>query len=209
MPPCTPPCKTCGAQGRDLIETNYHTMVCPRCGTENPGNLAPTDGCPFLCVLVPCQTYTRVKRFQKYLNRAGKTPSACSVPTETWRYLMCRGPYTSPVAIVRTLMAAGKRLKKNCYDSLPFLCEHLANLHVPTLTGSDKAQAMVAFRKLDTAYKKGERFVSYLYALEYILVHIGRGDMLPFINKISCKKRRAAYQHRLSRVFSSRPQTPV
>ena len=49
----------------------------------------------------------------------------------------------------------------------------------------------------------GEQFVSYLFALEYILQLIGRSDMLPYINKISCRKRRHAYRYRLDRIFSN------
>ena len=61
--------------------------------------------------------------------------------------------------------------------------------------------AVRAFLVLDRAYIAGEQFVSYLYALEYILKLLGRSDMLPCINKISCKKRRAAYKVRLDRIF--------
>ena len=69
------------------------------------------------------------------------------------------------------------------------------------LTEADKLAAMNAFRKLDNAYCTGEPFVSYLFALEYILNLIGRGDIVPYINKICCRKRRHAYQRRLERIF--------
>ena len=78
------------------------------------------------------------------------------------------------------------------------LCPHV---DVPRLTESDKLNAMTAFRKLDAAYNNGEPFVSYLYALEFILQRIGRGDVLPFLNKIQCKKRRFAYRRRLQKIY--------
>ena len=65
----------------------------------------------------------------------------------------------------------------------------------------DKFLADAAFKKLDTAYGQGEPFVSYLYALEYILGHIGRSDILPFINKIQCRKRRSRYKLRMDRIY--------
>ena len=115
-----------------------------------------------------------------------------------------------PGNIVRRLKKAPKHIRKKCYDSLPLLTHHLCpHVDVPTLSEFDKARALCAFKQLDAAYRHGEPFVSYLYALEYILGHIGRKDLLPYINKISCKKRRIAYRLRLGRVFSNRPQAPV
>ena len=42
-----------------------------------------------------------------------------------------------------------------------------------------------------------------MYALEYILALMGRSDLLPFINKIQCLKRRAAYKIMLDKLFKS------
>lgn len=199
--PLLQPCKTCKRSGNNMLMTEYHTMVCTACGTEHPGFLSPCDSGGFRSILVPTQTYTRLKRFRKYLARAAKAQSASSVPSETWEYLLKHGPYASPGAIVRALKKAGKRLKKKCYDSLPLFCEQLAGIRVPTLSEMDKFLADAAFKKLDTAYGKGEPFVSYLYALEYILGHIGRSDILPFINKIQCRKRRYRYKLRMDRIY--------
>ena len=196
------PCLGCSRKGSNLIPTDYHTLVCTMCGTENPGYLSPADNGVWTCVLVPTQTYTRLKRFRKYLGRASKAQTASSIPSATWEYLIKHGPYKTPGSIVRTLKAAGKRLKKKCYDSLPLLCEQLADIRVPSLTDQDRFWAVTAFKKLDTAYSKGEPFVSYLYALEYILVHIGRSDVLPFINKIQCRKRRHRYKLRLDKIYT-------
>ena len=108
---------------------------------------------------------------------------------------------------MRRLKKAPKKIRKKCYDSLPLLCKMLCpHISVPRLTESDKLRAMNAFRKLDAAYNNGEPFVSYLYALEFILQHIGRSDVLPFINKICCRNRRTAYRARLNKIFSSSPR---
>ena len=50
--------------------------------------------------------------------------------------------------------------------------------------------------------------MSYLFALEYILELIKRADMVPFINKICCRKRRAAYRLRLNKIFYAEPREP-
>jgi len=105
---------------------------------------------------------------------------------------------------VRRLKKAPKNIRKKCYDSLPLLVKVLCpHISVPRLTEADKFRAMSAFRTLDDAYQNGEAFVSYLYALEYILNRIGRGDVVPFLNKICCRKRRAAYHARLNKIFSN------
>ena len=105
--------------------------------------------------------------------------------------------------IIRRLKKAS-HIRKKCYDSLPFLTQMLCpDINVPNLSEGDKQRAIWFFKKLDSAYCSGEPFVSYLYALEYILGLIGRQDVLPYINKISCRKRRADYKRRLQRIFSS------
>jgi len=203
-------CKHCPSKAFTQ-ETGYGTLVCRSCGCENfTAVLNPNEMHGYCVPLHNPAQYTRLKRFKKYLHRAGRAQSQSSIPKDTWDFLLQGAPYRAPANIVRRLKKAPKHIRKKCYDSLPLLTHHLCpNVTVPTLGEKDKARALAAFKELDAAYSDGEPFVSYLYALEYILVHIGRGDMLPFINKISCKKRRLAYQHRLSRVFSSRPQTPV
>ena len=130
--------------------------------------------------------------------------SQSSIPQDTWEYLLEHAPYKSPGAIVRQLKKAPKKIRKKCYDSLPLLVHHLCpNCTVPRLCEREKEQALYAFKKLDKAYTEGEPFISYLYALEFILGLIGRHDITPFINKISCRKRRCAYRRRLQRVFSN------
>ena len=203
-------CKHCPSK-EFLQETSYGSLVCRVCGCENLSAILNPYVMHTYCVPLqnPAQ-YTRLKRFKKYLNRAGRAQSQSSIPKETWDFLLAGVPYRSPGNIVRRLKKAPKHIRKKCYDSLPLLTQHLCpHITVPTLDEHEKARALCAFKKLDAAYDEGEPFVSYLYALEYILGHIGREDLLPYINKISCKKRRAAYRMRLGRVFNSTPQTPA
>ena len=43
--------------------------------------------------------------------------------------------------------------------------------------------------------------MSYLFILEFVLCAMGRSDMMPFLSRIKCKKRRAKYGHRLSAII--------
>ena len=200
-----PPCSECES-ALDVRVTEYGTLVCTRCGVENfSWVLSSQSSYSSYCVpLHSHATYTRVKRFRKYLQRASMQQSTSTIPACTWEYLFQGCPYTRPASIVRRLKKAPKHIRKKCYDSLPLLIKQLCpHIQVPRLTEADKFRAMSAFRTLDEAYQNGEAFVSYLYALEYILNRIDRGDMVPFINKICCRKRRAAYHARLNNIFSS------
>ena len=122
-----------------------------------------------------------------------------TVPEETWRYLIKRGPYTSLGQILRVLKRS--KLKRKCYDSLPLMCSHLCVGNVPLLDRIEKNEAMVQFAVIDEALRPPMQFVSYVYALEYILLRIGRGDMVPYINTIQCRKRRGKYKKLLDRIF--------
>ena len=187
-----------------MRQTGYGTLVCTRCGRENfTWILSQQSSYSPYCVPLHSQaTYTILKRFRKYLQRSSMSQSKTSIPPGTWDYLLKGSPYRGPSNIVRRLKKAPKHIRKKCYDSLPLLVKHLCpHLTVPRLTEADKLCAITSFRTLDTAYHNGEPFVSYLYALEYILELIQRSDMLPFINKIQCRKRRAAYRWRLDKIF--------
>ena len=200
------PCVACKAGGTLLRHTEYGTLVCTQCGVEDFSFvLSPYSAYSSYCVpLQSTTTYTRIKRFRKYLQRASMQQSSASIPEATWAYLLEGQPYRGPGNIVRRLKKAPKHIRKKCYDSLPLLVKHLCpHIEVPRLTEADKLCAITSFRTLDTAYNNGEPFVSYLYALEYILKRINRADVVPFINKICCRKRRAAYRVRLDKIFST------
>ena len=195
-----------------MLETDYGSQVCTLCGVENFHSiLCSSASTQAYCVpLCSTATYTRLKRFKKYLNRSTMSQSQNSIPPVTWDYLLAGSPYSSPQAIVRRLKKDPKSVRKKCYDSLPLLVHHLCPKYkVPRLNEIEKMLAVRAFLVLERAYQEGEQFVSYLYALEYILQLIGRTDMLPCINKISCKKRRSAYKLRLNRIFRNFSSTTL
>ena len=198
-------CKHCSCRNMQLTE--YGSFVCLACGVEDFSTILCNTQSSAGAYSVPLHapaTYTRVKRFRKYLLRASMTQSASTIPKATWDYLLGSAPYRGPGNIVRKLKKAPRHVRKKCYDSLPLLVQMLCpNIDVPRLTELDKMQSLVAFKRLDAEYCAGEPFVSYLFALEYILRLIGRSDVLPYINKICCRKRRSEYTHRLDRIFKS------
>ncbi len=150
------------------------------------------------------QPYTRAKRFRKYLMRACMSQGLSSVPDDTWRYLQEHRPYTGPREILFRLKRS--KLTNKCYDSLPIMTKHMCpHLTVPEITYEDTKLALRLFGRIEQGFPKGSKFVSYLYLLEHVLSHIGRQDMLPFLNRIQCPKRRRQYEERI-RTTSSAPR---
>ena len=183
----TASCMVCGS-------LNLHECFCP---SENYVHSFQS-----MSVLCQTQTYTRAKRFKKYLHRACMRQSCKSVPDETWKYLLDKRPYSGPAHVLRTLKQGGRKLRNKCYDCLPLLVHHLCNVHIPVLSDREIATAMDHFAVIDSAFPRDGGFMSYAYALEFILVKMDRVDMLPFLSGIQCTKRRAHYHQKLTRIFT-------
>ena len=97
-----------------MILTEYCSMVCTSCGVEDFNSIITTEHAHIsYCVpLKSVATYTRVKRFKKYLQRASMAQSASTIPQLTWDYLLEGRPYRSPAHIVRRLKKAPKNIRK-------------------------------------------------------------------------------------------------
>jgi hypothetical protein len=107
------------------------------------------------------------------------------------------------------MLKQARHLKRKCYDSLPFLTAALcAHIIVPTLNEIEKGKAIRLFNQIDAAIMRGP-FVSYLFCLEYILKKMGRDDMVPYINKIQCPKRREKYKQKLNGIFGQSPNEGI
>ena len=118
--------------------------------------------------------------------------SSCTVPRDTWDYLLSKRPYRDAQHIQWTLKQA-RHLKRKCYDSLPFLTAALCpNVQVPSMNQTEKKNAIDLFKVIDAAVREGP-FVSYLFCLEYILRKMGRSDMCAHISE--------KYQVRLDQIF--------
>ena len=82
------------------------------------------------------------------------------------------------------------------------LCPHI---QVPNISAEECREAMELFSVIDQKYDdSNSAFVSYIFILEYILDFMGRGDMLPFLSRIQCSKRRAVYRRKLDELFTRR-----
>ena len=187
---------TCGGT---KVVTEY-TLVCRTCGIEQFGMMLPVWNQWSPNETVNQVTYTRRKRFKKYLQRASKHQSNNSIPQETWEYLFKNAPYSDVGGIIHALKRG--KLRKKCYDSLPLIATALLDTPVPNLTEQEKNRALSIFELVDNDYSHNEPFCSYLYILEYILIHIGRSDVVAFLNKIQCPKRRDKYKRRLDSIIA-------
>ena len=89
-----PPCPDCGPD--HVRQTGYGTLVCTRCGQENFTWIlsAQSSYSPYCVPLHSQATYTRLKRFRKYLQRASMQQSASTIPADTWDYLLAGAPYS-------------------------------------------------------------------------------------------------------------------
>ena len=105
-----------------------------------------------MSVLCQTQTYTRTKRFKKYLQRACMRQSCNSVPDATWKYLIDHQPLTGPAHILRTLKKAGRKLRNKCYDCLPLIVHHMCAVTVPVLSDREITIAMDHFAVIDAAF---------------------------------------------------------
>ena len=165
------------------IVSGFGLDFCCQCGLGRTGMVGevnewfPSDRVMWVC------NYTRQKRFKKYLNRANRNQSCATIPAETWQYLMKHAPYKGPREIYNRLKR-GKGIKRKCYDSLPLICQHLCEGNVPTLSDLEVREAMRHFNTIDR--KK-----------------MGRHDMLPYVSKIKCPRRRRNYQQKLSEILGS------
>ena len=197
-----PLCSSCDAPA--MWEMHYNgSASCMRCGElSRAQSFNYIHGYTPLNSLQQNVAYTRTKRFQKYLNHACMKQGIKSVPDETWKFLLDNGPYKSPGHIVSKLKRA--KLKRKCYDSLPmFVCHLCDNCDVPKITNREYRIALAYFRVIDLAFPDKSSFMSYLYILEFILTHMGRSDMLPFISRIQCRKRRGKYKRHLAAIITS------
>jgi len=194
-------CSSC-KQPPYWLEMGNGLSVCTSCGIASMIGFYGAENA--FCrneAVHPKVCYTRQKRFKKYLNRARMIQSGSTVPDETWKYLIERGPYRTPYDIVRTLKGA-RHLRQKCYDSLPLLSRHLCSKCPPTLDEKEAARCNRIFDVIDSSLKNGP-FLSYLYVLEYILHKIGRSDLCPFLSRIKCKKRRHKYNIKLDAIFGT------
>ena len=196
----------CSCGSRFFDQGGFGLDFCLGCGVGRRAELDRTGTFAQQERIPGHQSYTRLKRFKKYLCRAMRQQSSCTVPRETWDYLLSRRPYRDAKHIQWTLKQA-RHLKRKCYDSLPFLTAALCpGVQVPTMNLTEKKNAIDLFQTIDASVREGP-FVSYLFCLEYILRKLGRSDMCLHINQIQCPKRREKYKARLDGIFGE--VTPV
>ena len=194
-------CLGCGNPER-FLEGGFGLDICLVCGLCKKGAITELQQYISSDRTMTSCTYTRKKRFRKYLMRANRNQSANTVAPETWEHLMKFAPFGTPGELHRCLKAA-KHLKRKCYDCMPLMCAHLCTGKVPSLSQAEFHRALVNFNTIDRTLRDTQQpMISYLFCLEFILKKIGRDDMVPYINRIKCSKRRQTYSARLRRIFA-------
>ena len=127
-------CAACGS-GTLFEDTGFGKVICMSCGTLQSHELACfANVLPrgYGAVVPAKQTYTRFKRFRRYLQRACVNQCNSSVPDETWEYLHAHRPFRGPRDILYCLKKS--KLKQKCYDSLPLFTNVLSDVQVPAIT---------------------------------------------------------------------------
>ena len=96
-------CAACGKEGTAcgtlFVDTGFGKVICMSCGTLQSHELACfANVLPrgYGAVVPAKQTYTRFKRFRRYLQRACVNQCNSSVPDETWEYLHAHQPFRGP-----------------------------------------------------------------------------------------------------------------
>ena len=112
-------CSACGNSALWEMHLNG-TASCRNCGLlvhnerfVDPGADNFLHSFQSMSVLHQTQTYTRAKRFKKYLNRACMRQSVNSVPDATWKYLLDH---------TRAFCAGSSRPGGNCGTSATTVC---------------------------------------------------------------------------------------
>ena len=201
------PVAKCSCGSTVFEEGGFGLDSCTQCGLAKVVSLKMNNSYLQQDRLQGNQSYTRLKRFKKYLCRAMRQQSFCTVPRETWDYLLSKAPFRDSKHIQFTLKQA-RHLKRKCYDSLPFLTSQLcSHITVPCISQAEKQTALDMFSTIDKAIDKGP-FISYLFCLEYILKRMGRHDVCEHLNQIQCPKRREKYKARLDGIFE-RPRADI
>ena len=75
---------TCVCGSIIFEESGFGLDFCTQCGVGKPGSIMTLNGFVRQDRLSGHQSYTRRKRFKKYLFRAMRMQSSSTVPQETW-----------------------------------------------------------------------------------------------------------------------------
>ena len=172
-------CMGCGISHRSPIQ-----MIPPAYDSIGPPVRAP---------------YSRAKRFARILSNAfgQRTPKVHSDLIKSIEACECR----SPEDIYRLIRRAKPRNHKR-YDSLAYLSFNLTDTPIRPLTQGEFGWCIKQFQLvLERFIKVRGTFPAYSYIVERCLLALRRDDLLRFVHKLKCKRRRRVYSGAYGDIF--------
>ena len=163
--------------------------VCASCGQQD---VCPIFVRPHACQLPAARPpYCRKKRFQKLLHNvwSARLPS---MKDQFVRYIQENCPKT-PAEIIELIRTAKPREYKR-YDCISRLSIEFLNHRPIPLTRSQISQCMGIFQRVEIEHRRRKGvFPAYSFLIELCLAKVGRPDLIQYIHRLKCPRRRARY----------------
>ena len=163
--------------------------VCAACGQQD---LCPIFIRPHACQLPAARPpYSRRKRFQKLLHNAwsARLPS---MRDDFVKYIQKHAPKT-PQRIIELIRTANRREFKR-YDCISRLSIEFLGHRPRPLTPCQISECMGIFQRVEIVHRRARGvFPAYSFLIELCLVKVGRPDLIQYIHRLKCPRRRSTY----------------
>ena len=189
----------CGCPRGAVIETGWGLNICSQCGV--------TVGVPISLLVnyaVPCSgrpPYSKHKRFAKLLchsygHRVSRIhPSLIEKLNKT---------VISSAVDIYNLIRASKGTKMKRYDAIASLCIYKLGSTITPLNHNQNMWASHIFRDVVSLHARNRgTFPAYSWCIEKCLIALGREDLLRYVHRLKCKKRRTVYEHVYGHLFKT------
>ena len=136
--------------------------------------------------------YCRQKRFVKLLHNtwASRIPRCCDLFMKS---LDSINPKTTPQILTFIRDSTHRKFKR--YDCLALLSIKILHHTIPPLTAEQIAWCTGVFQKIEIRHRKvGGIFPCYPWTIERCLETLHRRDLLEYIHKLKCPRRRSRYE---------------
>ena len=163
--------------------------VCASCGQQ--------DACPIFIRPHACQLpaarppYCRKKRFQKLLHNvwSARLPN---MKDRFVQYIQENKPET-PAQIIELIRTAKPREYKR-YDCISRLSIEFLNHRPKPLTQCQISECMGIFERVEIVHRRQKGvFPAYSFLIELCLVKVDRPDLIQYIHRLKCPRRRSRY----------------
>ena len=179
--------KMCCPHRRIVDDAGFR--VCASCGQQ--------DDCPIFVRPHACQLpaarppYCRKKRFQKLLHNvwSARLPN---MKDQFVKYIQDHNPQT-PDEIIELIRTAKPRDYKR-YDCISRLSIEFLNHRPEPLTQCQISECMGIFERVEIVHRRQRGvFPAYSFLIELCLVKVKRPDLIQYIHRLKCPRRRTKY----------------